>query len=163
VDAIVNSANTDLKMEAGVAGAIRRKGGEHIQEECERLAPIRLGAATATTGGNLKAHFVIHAATLPWEGKATAESIRLATRASLMQAEEKAIRSIAFPTLGTGVAGFPLPECARIMMKAVLEHIRMRTGLEKIYFVLFDEAALQVFEETYQQMVTRPKAEGSRP
>ena len=157
VDAIVNPANTDLRMDAGVAGVIRRKAGEHIQEECERLAPIRLGAAAVTTGGNLKAHFIIHAASMRLEEKASAESICLATRASLMRAEEKAIRSVAFPAIGTGVAGFSLAECAPIMLKAVLDHIKMRTTLEKIYFVLFDDAALKVFEEAYQHLTRRPK------
>lgn len=156
VDAIVNAANTDLTLEAGVAGAIRRKAGEHIQEECDRLAPIRLGAAAVTTSGNLKAHFVIHAASMRPGEKATADSVRLATRASLMRAEEKAIRSLAFPALGTGVEGFSPDECAAIMLKAVLDHTKMRTSLEKIYFVLFDEAALSVFEETYQQLTARP-------
>jgi O-acetyl-ADP-ribose deacetylase (regulator of RNase III) len=158
VDAIVNAANTDLTMDTGVAGAIRSKAGERMQEECERVAPIRLGAAAATTGGNLKALFVIHAAGMRPDEKATAESIRLATRASLMRAEEKAIRSMAFPAIGTGVAGFSLAECAPIMLKAVLDHIKMRTSLEKIYFVLFDEAALKVFEETHRQLTARPAA-----
>jgi O-acetyl-ADP-ribose deacetylase (regulator of RNase III) len=156
VDAIVNAANTDLTMDTGVAGAIRRKAGERIQEECERLAPIRLGEAAVTTGVNLKALFVIHAASMRAEEKATAESLRLATRASLMRAEEKAIRSMAFPAIGTGVAGFSMSECAPIMLKAVLDHIKMRTSLEKIYFVLFDDAALKVFEEAYQQLTARP-------
>src|SRR5208337_796703 len=124
VDAIVNAANTDLTMEAGVAGAIRRKAGVRIQEECERLAPIRLGAAAATTGVNLKAHFVIHAASMRPEEKATGESLRLATHASLMRAEEKGIRSMAFPAIGTGVAGLSAAECAPIMLKEVLEHIK---------------------------------------
>ena len=158
VDAIVNAANTDLTMDTGVAGAIRRKAGERIQEECERLAPIRLGAAAVTTGGNLKAFFVIHAASMRTEEKATAESIRLATRASLMRAEEKAIRSMAFPAIGTGAGGLSVAECAPIMLKAVLDHIKMRTSLEKIYFVLFDDAALRVFEETYQSFTARPVA-----
>jgi O-acetyl-ADP-ribose deacetylase (regulator of RNase III) len=158
VDAIVNPANTDLTMEAGVAGAIRRKGGERIQEECERLAPIRLGEAAVTIGGNLKALYVVHAASLRPGERATAESIRLVTHASLMRAEEKGLRSIAFPALGTGVAGFALEECAPIMLRVVLDHIKMRTNLEKIYFVLFDDAALKVFEEAYQKLTGRPAA-----
>lgn len=160
VDAIVNAANTDLTMDAGVATAIRSKAGERLQEECERLAPIRLGEAAVTTGVNLKALFVIHAAgTRPGE-KATAESLGLATRASLMRAEEKAIRSLAFPALGTGAAGLSPAECAPIMLKAVLEHIKVRTSLVKIYFVLFDDAALKVFEEAYQKLTARPAAKG---
>jgi len=158
VDAIVNAANTSLTMEAGVAAAIRRKAGERIQEDCERLAPIRLGATAVTTGGQLKAHFVIHAAGMRPGEKATADSIRLATRSSLMRAEEKAIRSIAFPALGTGVAGFSAAESSAIMLKAVLDHIKIRTSLEKIYFVLFDDATLKVFEGTYQQVTTAPAA-----
>jgi O-acetyl-ADP-ribose deacetylase len=156
VDAIVNAANTDLTMETGVAAAIRQKGGERIQEDCERLAPIRLGAAAVTAGGSLKAHFVIHAASMRPGEKATTGSIQLATRASLMRAEEKAIRSVALPAIGTGAAGFSPAECAAIMLKVALRHVKMRTSLEKIYFVLFDEAALRVFEETYQQLTARP-------
>ena len=158
VDAIVNPANTDLILGSGVAGAIRRKGGERIQEECDRLAPIRLGATAVTTGGNLKALFVIHAATMRPGEKATAESIRLATRQTLFRAEEKAIRSLALPAIGTGVAGFALEECAAIMLKVVLEHIKMRTSLEKVCFVLYDDAAFQAFDQTYQKLTSRPLA-----
>jgi len=158
VDAIVNAANTDLTMDTGLAGAMGRKAGERLREECERLAPIRLGAAAVTTGANLKAFFVIHAASVRPQEKATAEYIRLATRASLMRAEEKGIRSMAYPALGTGVAGFSMAECAPIMLKAVLDHIKVRTSLEKIYFVLLDDVALKVFEETYQQLTARPAA-----
>jgi O-acetyl-ADP-ribose deacetylase (regulator of RNase III) len=122
------------------------------------LAPIRLGEAGVTKGGNLKAHYVIHAASMRPGDKATAESIRLATRASLMRAEEKAIRGMAFPAIGTGVAGFSVEECAPIMLKVALDHTKMRTSLEKIYFVLFDDAALKVFEETYQKLTGRPTA-----
>jgi len=104
VDAIVNAANTDLTMDTGVAAAIRRRAGDRIQEECERLAPIRLGEAVVTSGVKLKALFVIHAASMRPDEKATADSLRLAPRASLMRAEEKAIRSMAFPVIGTGAA-----------------------------------------------------------
>lgn len=158
VDAIVNPTNTDLTMETGVAAAIRRQAGEHIPEECERLAPIRLGAAAVTTGGSLKAHFVIHAAGMRPEERASAESIRLATHASLMRAEGKAIRSLALPAIGTGAAGFSLEECASIMLKVVLNHVKMRTSLERIYLVLFDDAALKVFEDAYQKLTARPVA-----
>jgi O-acetyl-ADP-ribose deacetylase (regulator of RNase III) len=152
VDAIVNAANTDLTLGAGVAEAIRRKGGARIEEECEGLAPIRLGEAVVTTAGNLRAFYVIHAASMPPGGTTTAESLRLATRSSLMRAEEKTIKSIAFPAVGTGVAGFPLEPCARIMLKEVTDHLNVRSSLEKVYFVLFDEAALKVFTDAYQEL-----------
>ena len=156
VEAIINPANTDLLMGSGVAAAIRRKGGERIQEECERLAPIRLGAATVTTAGNLKALFVIHAAIVRPGERATEESVRLATKQALLRAEEKTIKSLALPAIGTGVAGLPAEQCARIMLKVVLEHIKMRTSLEKVCFVLYDDATLKVFEGTYQDLTGRP-------
>jgi O-acetyl-ADP-ribose deacetylase (regulator of RNase III) len=156
VDAIVNAANTDLLLGAGVAGAIRRKGGPRIQEECDRLAPIALGGTAVTTGGNLKALYVIHAASMRLGGRTRADSLRLATRNTLERAEEKALKSIAFPAIGTGVAGFPIEECARIMITEVLDHLKARTSLEKIYFVLYDDAALSDFEEAYKQLTAKP-------
>jgi O-acetyl-ADP-ribose deacetylase (regulator of RNase III) len=156
VDAIVNAANTDLEMSEGLAGAIFKKGGERIREECERLAPIRLGEATVTTGGNLRAYYVIHAAVVRLHEKATADSIREATHQALLRAEEKVIRSLALPALGTGSAGFSVEEAAQIMLKVVLDHIKMRSSLEIIHVVLFDDAALKVFEETYQRLTARP-------
>ncbi len=159
VDAIVNAANTDLLLGAGVAGAIRRRGGPRIEEDCERVGPIALGEAAVTTGANLKAHYVIHAASMRLGGRTTADSLHLATRRSLMRAEEKAIRSIAFPAVGTGVAGFPMEECAQIMIQEVLEHLKSRSSLEKVYFVLFDDVALKAFEDTYKKMSARPASE----
>jgi O-acetyl-ADP-ribose deacetylase (regulator of RNase III) len=158
VEAIGNPANTDLVMDSGVSAAIRRKGGERIREECERLAPLRLGSTAVTTAGNLKALFVIHAAVIRPGEMATAEAIKLATRQILLRAEEKTIKSLALPALGTGAAGFPVEDCAQIMLKAVLEHIRVRTSLEKIHFVLYDDAALKTFEETFQKLTARPQA-----
>jgi O-acetyl-ADP-ribose deacetylase len=156
VDAIVNATNTALTLDAGVGGAIRRKGGVHIEEECESLAPIRLGEAVVTSAGNLRAFYVIHAASQPPGGAATAESLRLATRSSLMRAEEKTFKSIAFPAIGTGAAGFPLESCARIMLKEVIDHLKVRSSLEKVRFVLFDEAALAIFESAYQELTGCP-------
>ncbi len=158
VDAIVTPANTDLVVDSGVSGGILRKGGARVLEECERLAPLRLGAAAATTGGNLKAYYVIHAAIARPNEKATAESIRLATRQSLLRAEEKAIMSLALPPLGSGEGGVSLEESARTMLKVTLDHIKMRTSLEKIYFVFDDDAARKTFEETFQKLTVRHAA-----
>ena len=159
VDGVVNAANTDLTFGAGVAEAIRRKGGRAVEEDCARIGPIRLGEAAVTTGGNLKAFYVIHAASMRPSGKATAESLRLATRNSLLRAEEKTFKSIAFPAIGTGVAGFPIEECARIMLKEVLEHIKSTSSLETITFVLFDEPALKAFEDAYKELTASAAAE----
>jgi O-acetyl-ADP-ribose deacetylase len=158
VDAIVNAANTDLLLGAGVAGAIRRRGGPRIQEECDRIGPIRLGEAAVTPGGNLKAYYVIHAASMSLGGKTTAESLRSSTRNALLRAEEKGFKSLAFPAIGTGVAGFPMAECAETMIGEVLNHLKSRSSLENIYFVLFDEPGLKVFEETYKRLAARPPA-----
>lgn len=160
VDAIVNAANTDLQLGAGVAGAIRRKGGEKIQEACDEIGPIRLGETAVTGGGNLKAFYVIHAASMTLGGRTSAESLRMSTRNTLLRAEEKAIKTLAFPAIGTGIAGFPMEQCAEIMLSEVLHHLKSRSSLEKIYFVLFDDAALQIFDETHVRL-TGQAAQGS--
>lgn len=157
VDAIVNAANTDLMLGAGVAGAIRRKGGPRIQEECDRIGPIRMGEAALTTGGNLQARYVIHAASMGLGGATTVESLRASTRNSLRRAEEKGLKSIAFPAVGTGIAGFPMSECAQIMIGEVLEYVKAGTSLQTIHFVLYDDAALRVFQDTHQRLTARPE------
>ncbi len=159
VDAIVNAANTDLILGAGVAGAIRRKGGSRIEEDCERIGPVALGETAVTAGGNLKAHYVIHAASMRLGGRTTAESLRLTTRQTLMRAEEKALKSLAFPAIGTGVAGFPMEECAQIMITEVLNHLKSRSSLEKIYFVLYDDSALNIFQDTHKKLTLRPASD----
>jgi len=157
VDAIVNAANNDLILGAGVAGAIRRKGGPRVEEECDRVGAIQIGEAAVTTGGNLKARYVIHAASMGLGGATTAEALRASTRNSLLRAEEKGLKSIAFPAVGTGIAGFPMRECAQIMIGEVFKHIESGTGLEEVHFVLYDDAALREFEGTYQQIIASKK------
>jgi O-acetyl-ADP-ribose deacetylase len=156
VDAIVNPANTDLTLERGVAAAILRKGGARIQEDCDRLAPIALGEAVVTTGGTLKTFYVVHAAVIEPGGKATADSIRQATHNTLLQTEGKAFKSIAFPALGTGAAGYALEECAEIMLHEIVTHLNVRSSLEKIYFVLFDDASLAAFEGQFTKLAGHP-------
>lgn len=147
VDGIVNAANTRLVLGSGVAGAIRKKGGPSIQAECDGLAPIPLGEAAVTGGGALKARYVIHAAGMHPGGGVSRESLADATVNSLKRAAEKGMRSIAFPAIGTGVGGFPVGECARVMIKTVRDYIKEAdTGIGEIYFVLFDEPAWRVFE-----------------
>jgi O-acetyl-ADP-ribose deacetylase len=155
VDAIVNAANNELILGGGVAGAIRTNGGPRIQEECDRIGSIHLGEAAVTTAGNLKSYYVIHAASMRLGGRTTTESLRNSTRNSLLRAEEKGFKTIAFPAIGTGIAGFAMEECANIMISEVLGHLKSRTSLEKIYFVLFDDAALKTFEETYKKLTAR--------
>ena len=158
VDAIVNAANSELILGGGVAGAIRSKGGPRIQEECDRIGSIRLGEAAVTTAGNLKAYYVIHAASMEMGEETTAKNLRSSTRNSLLRAEEKGFKTIALPAIGTGIAGFSMEECANIMITEVLGHLKSRSSLEKIYFVLYDDAALKTFEETYKKLTARPAA-----
>ena len=144
-DAIVNAANNDLQLGGGVAGAIRRKGGPAIQEECNRIGPLPLGEAAITSAGQLRTKYVIHAASMRLGGRTTEGNLRASTRNSLLRAKEKGLRSIAFPAVGTGIAGFAMDRCAEVMLKEVAAHLRGSTSVERVEFVLFDDAALQVF------------------
>lgn len=155
VDAIVNAANNDLQLGGGVAGAIRRKGGETIQQECDRLGPVPIGEAAITAGGRLKARYVIHAASMRLGGCTTAESLRASTRNSLKRAAEKGLRTVAFPAVGTGIAGFPLRECAEIMVTEVVAYLGGQSSLEKVHFVLYDQTALQTFREVWERLRKR--------
>jgi O-acetyl-ADP-ribose deacetylase (regulator of RNase III) len=145
-DAIVNAANNDLILGGGVAGAIRSKGGPTIQQECDAIGPVNIGEAVITGAGRLRANYVIHAASMRLGGRTTAESLRDSTRNSLRRAEEKQLSSIAFPAIGTGIAGFSLDQCAEIMLAEVRDHLKGTTSLKRVQFVLFDQKALDVFE-----------------
>lgn len=154
-DAIVNAANNDLQLGGGVAGAIRRKGGGRIQDECNEVGTIPVGAAAITTGGDLKARHVIHAASIQLGGRTSAQSLRTSTAYSLRIATQKSLKTIAFPAIGTGIAGFPVRECAEIMLREVEKHFEGRTSLEKVYFVLFDEDTLAVFKKAFAEMASK--------
>jgi O-acetyl-ADP-ribose deacetylase (regulator of RNase III) len=149
VDAIVNAANSALVLGSGVAGAIARRGGPAIQEECDRVGPIGVGEAAVTGAGELPARFVIHAAGMPPGGQASEESVRGAMRHALRLAREKGCRSLAVPAIGAGVAGFPLQRCAEILLEEARRHLAGEDGetsLEEVRFVLFGEPAYRVFE-----------------
>jgi O-acetyl-ADP-ribose deacetylase len=147
VDAIVNAANNDLQLGGGVAGAIRRKGGPLIQRQCNTIGAIPIGGAAITAGGDLKAGHVIHAASMQLGGSTTATALQSSTAHSLRLAAQNNLKTIAFPAVGTGIAGFPTKECAEIMLREVRRHLEGETSLEKIYFVLFDEPALKTFQD----------------
>ena len=131
VDAIVNAANNDLLLGGGVAGAIRTKGGPSIQEECNRLGPIRIGEAAITGGGKLAARYVIHAASMALGGYTSETGLREATRNSLERANEQRLESIAFPAIGTGIAGFPIDRCAEVMLEEFQTHLTGETSLQR--------------------------------
>jgi O-acetyl-ADP-ribose deacetylase len=151
-DAIVNAANNDLQLGAGVAGAIRRKGGEEIQHECDDIGSIPVGYAAITGGGKLAARHVIHAASMQLGGRTTAAHLHTSVAHSLRIAAEQGLKTIAFPAVGTGIAGFPLDECATIMLQEAAQHLKGETSLEKIYFVLFDDRACDVFTRKWKKL-----------
>ena len=156
LDALVNAANNRLWMGAGVAGAIKRAGGREIEAEAVSKGPIPVGQAVATGAGRLKARYVIHAAVMGQDLVTDAEKIRRATRNSLERADELGIENLAFPALGTGVGGFPLDECARIMIAEVLKYPAGKSGLKKVVFALFDEQSYMVFKRELDKQLTKP-------
>jgi O-acetyl-ADP-ribose deacetylase (regulator of RNase III) len=147
VDAIANAANTDLKHGGGVAGAISRAGGPAVQAESNDKAPIGLGEAVETTGGDMPCRWVIHAATMELGGPTSAEIIRNATVSSLRKADELGARSLALVAFGTGVGGFPLDEAARIEVDEVFRYLRAGgSAIERVVFAVRGDEARQAFE-----------------
>ncbi|GAI57524.1 unnamed protein product, partial [marine sediment metagenome] len=132
LDALVNAANNRLWMGGGVAGALKKAGGKEIEAEAVKKGPIPVGEAVVTGAGKLKAKYIIHAAVMGPDLKTDAKKVREATKNSLLSGDELGIKSIAFPALGTGVGGFPLNECARIMIDEVWQYSARKTGLEKV-------------------------------
>jgi O-acetyl-ADP-ribose deacetylase (regulator of RNase III) len=149
VDALVNAANNHLWMGSGVAGAIKRKGGQVIEDEAMRQGPIPAGEAVVTSGGRLPARHVIHAAAMDQDLRATADLIRDATRNSLKRASELGLASLAFPALGTGVGGFSMHEAARIMIETTSATLWATSpvSLQRVLFVLLTADALRAFDE----------------
>jgi O-acetyl-ADP-ribose deacetylase len=147
VDAIANAANTELKHGGGVAGAISRAGGPSIQRESASVAPIGLGEAVETSGGEMPCKWVIHAATMELGGPTSAEIIRAATAATLRRASELGARSVALVAFGTGVGGFPLDEAARIEVDEVVRHLEAGdSAIETVVFAVRGSEAREVFE-----------------
>ena len=152
VDAIVSAANTDLILGAGVSGEIGRKGGDAIQQACDEIRSVPLGAAIATTAGALKAQHVIHAASMEIGHFAQPRNIERATRHALACAEKLQAKTVAFPAIGTGVAAFPADTCARVMLAAVARHLDGGSGIERVHFVLFDADTLAAFREALEHL-----------
>ncbi len=143
VDAIANAANDRLWMGAGVAGAIKRAGGAEIEREAVAKGPIAVGDAVATAAGRLRARYVVHGAVMGQDLRTNAELVERTTRRCLEVADELGCRSLALPAFGTGVGGFPLEECARLMVAAARAY-RSRT-LERVVFAVFGADAERAF------------------
>ena len=154
-DAIVNAANSRLAGGAGVDGAIHRAGGPSIMEECRKIGYCPTGQAVITTGGNLKAKYVIHTVGPVYRGGTQGEAGLLAScfTESLKLAASRGLKSVAFPAISTGVYGYPLDEAAEVSLKAVIDYLRSHTDIELVRLVLFDRRSLDVFTEALRKLI----------
>lgn len=145
-DAIVNAANSALAPGAGVCGAILHAGGQSIFDECARIGGCPTGSAVITGAGELPAKHVIHAVAPRYSGSASdAQLLRSAYVSSLHLAQDRGLASIAFPSLGTGIYGYPIEEAARIALDTAITHLRSHRGIDRVIFVLFSEHDYNVF------------------
>jgi O-acetyl-ADP-ribose deacetylase (regulator of RNase III)/8-oxo-dGTP pyrophosphatase MutT (NUDIX family) len=152
-EAIVNAANTSLMGGGGVDGAIHRVGGPQILKECKEIGGCPTGKAVITGGGKLKARYVIHTVGPTWSGKSNDDNLlRNAYCNSLTLAEEKGIRSIAFPSISTGAYRFPLERAARIALTALSDFLKKPRCLEEVRFVLFSEEILKIYENCWKEI-----------
>lgn len=145
-DVIVNAANAQLIMGGGVAGAIRRKGGPSIQEECNKIGGTFVGGAEITTGGNLKAKHVIHAVG-PRMGEGNEdEKLKNATLNSLKLMDKHELKTIAFPAISTGIFGYPIDRCAKIMISTTKDYLSGDTKIREVIFCLYSSSDFDIFE-----------------
>jgi O-acetyl-ADP-ribose deacetylase (regulator of RNase III) len=146
-DAIVNAANEQLILGAGVAGAIRTKGGPTIQEECDKIGGTFVGGAVITTGGKLKARHVIHAVG-PRIGEGDEDyKLKNAVQNTLKVASENDLSSVAFPAISTGIYGYPKDKCAAIMIRTILEFLQQDSSLKEVVICLYDQGSYDVFNQ----------------
>jgi len=153
VDAIVNAANKSLLLGGGVAGAIHRHAGPSVQRECSAVGPIAVGKAVMTGAGQLKARHVIRAVGPVYGGSDEDEKLRQATLSSLALADRNRLNSIAFPAISTGIFGFPLERCSRIMLGTAMSFLRTHSYPKEIVFCLYGEKAFRLFSETLQKLI----------
>jgi O-acetyl-ADP-ribose deacetylase (regulator of RNase III) len=155
-DAVVNAANNEFWMGAGVAGALKARGGQGIEAEAMAQGPVEPGECVITSSGRLPARYVIHAAVMGQDLQTSAALIDRATRNALQLAAARQLASAAFPAFGTGVGGFPLAECARIMIVAIRAHATTNTTLRRVRLVLFGKPAYHAFAEVAGELLGAP-------
>ncbi|TVM00506.1 MAG: O-acetyl-ADP-ribose deacetylase [Candidatus Brocadia sp. WS118] len=154
-DAIVSAANSSLLGGGGVDGAIHRAGGPAILEACKKLGGCPTGEARITTGGNLKAKYVIHTVGPVYhDGKRNEpELLAKAYKNSLALTSQYKLRSVAFPSVSTGAYGYPLNEAAMIALKTVIAYLETHTDIQVVRFVLFNFKACQIYENTLKALI----------
>jgi O-acetyl-ADP-ribose deacetylase (regulator of RNase III) len=144
-ETIVNAANNHLWMGSGVAGAIKRKGGDEIEKDAVRKGPIKVGEAVESIAGKLPYKYIIHAAGMGQDLRTDERIVYEVTKNSLLLADRLNVKSIAFPAIGTGVGGFPIDKCAETMIGATRELAIQLKSVERVVFVLFDKSSLEAF------------------
>ena len=154
-DVIVNAATATLLMGGGVAGAIGRKGGPKIQEECNKIGGTHVGGAVITTGGDLKAKHVIHAVGPVHGEEHEDEKLKDATLNSLILADRNTLKSIAFPAISAGIFGFPKDRCATIMLSTTIEYLEGLTRLKRVVYCLYDQDTFENFKSTLQTLMSK--------
>lgn len=151
VQAIVNPANNYLIHGGGLAAAIVRRGGQIIQQESKKIGNVPTGSAVYTTGGHLKAEIVIHAVGPRYKDGKSGEPEKLssAVKSALDIADKKKLKTVALPAISAGIFGYPMAECAEVIMKAISEYLAElnETTLEKVTICLYDDAAFGEFEK----------------
>jgi O-acetyl-ADP-ribose deacetylase (regulator of RNase III) len=154
-DAIVNAANTNLAGGGGVDGAIHRAGGLAIMRECRKIGGCPIGKAVITTGGDLKARYVIHTVGPRYYDGTKGEAVLLksAYYESLKLASVRNLKSLAFPAISTGAYGYPIHDAARIALKTTIEYLKSHTDIELVRFVLFDRSTYDVFTEELKKLL----------
>src|SRR6266568_3664631 len=153
-DAIVNAANSGLRGGGGVDGAIHRAGGPGIMEECRKIGGCPTGSAVATAAGRLPAKYVFHAVGPMYSGSPDDERLLASAYQSCLDlAERHQVKSIAFPSLSTGIYGYPLELAAPIALRTIIEHIKKPTCLQQVLMVLFGESAYKVHEQALDKLV----------
>jgi O-acetyl-ADP-ribose deacetylase (regulator of RNase III) len=153
-DAIVNAANSGLKGGGGVDGAIHRAGGPAILEQCRKIGYCPAGQAVITTGGNLKAKYVIHTVGPVYSGGGRNESelLKSAYLESLKLASKKGLKSLSFPAISTGAYGYPLSDAACIALKTAIDYLKKQADIKQVRFVLFSKPAYDVFAEELKKL-----------
>ncbi|MFP3976075.1 MAG: O-acetyl-ADP-ribose deacetylase [Dehalococcoidia bacterium] len=157
-DAIVNAANSGLMGGGGVDGAIHRAGGPAILEDCKKIVAeigrLPAGQAVMTTGGNLKAKHVIHTVGPIWHGgnKREPETLTSAYRESLKLAVKNGLKSVSFPSISTGVYGYPVDKGAKVAIKTTSEFLQQDDSLEEINFVLFDSRTFDAYRQALEEI-----------
>ncbi|MBM4463472.1 MAG: O-acetyl-ADP-ribose deacetylase [Chloroflexi bacterium] len=158
-DAIVNAANSSLMGGGGVDGAIHRAGGPAILEECKQIVSrqgrLPAGKAVITTGGNLKARYVIHTVGPIWHDGTRGEPEILASayRESLRTAVTRGLRTVSFPSISTGAYGYPVDQAAEVALRTVIDFLRQKASLDAVAFVLFDAITYQVYARTMERLM----------